>query len=97
MGETAMLSTYNVKEVESMWIVPIQKARTCTMSMPLGMNMVGHLSVADLLNLVVLQSIPVQRNDGFKVEADHATVNADAHAHQSVFTFRHLPTSILLP
>ena len=67
------------------------------MSVPLGMNVAGHLSAADLLNLVVLWSIPVQRNDKFKVEADHVTMNTDAHAHQSAFAFNHLPTSTLLP
>ena len=51
------------------------------------MNVAGHLSVADLLNLVVLWSIPIQRNDEFKVKADHVTMNADAHTHQSMFTF----------
>ena len=97
MGKTMMLNTDNAKEVGSVRIMPIQKARACTMSMPLGMNMAGCLSMADLLNLVVLRSIPIQKNDGFKVKADHVTMNADAHAHQSTFAFHHLPTSILLP
>ena len=54
-----MLSTAKGKEVGSTKIMPIQQARAHTMSMPLGMNMVGHLSVADLLNLGVLRSIPI--------------------------------------
>ena len=92
-----MLSTDDGKEVGSVRIMPIQKTRAHTMSVPLGMNVAGHLSMADLMNLVVLQSIPIQRNNEFKVEADHVTVNADAHTHQSTFTFCHLPTSTLLP
>ena len=36
-----MLSTDEGKEVGSMRIVPIQKARAHTMSVPLGMNMCG--------------------------------------------------------
>ena len=67
------------------------------MIVPLDMSMVEHLSVADLLNLEVLQSVPIQRNDEFKANADQVTMNADAHAHQSVFAFCHLPSSTLLP
>ena len=54
-----MLSTDKGKEVGSVRIVPIQKARAHTVSMPLGMNVVGHLSVVDLLKLVVLWSITI--------------------------------------
>ena len=54
-----MLSIGKGKEVGSMRIVPIQKAGAHTVSVPLDMSMVGHLSVADLLNLVVLWSIPI--------------------------------------
>ena len=67
------------------------------MSIPLDMSMAGHLNVADLLNLVVLWSIPIQRNDKFTVEVYHVTVSTDAHAHQSMFAFCHLPSSTLLP
>ena len=51
--------------------VPIWKARAHTTSIPQGMTMVGHLSMADLLNLVVLWGIPIQRNDDFTVKVDH--------------------------
>ena len=54
-----MLSIGEGKEVGSMRIVPIQKARAHTMSIPLDMSVAGHLSMADLLNLVVLWSIPI--------------------------------------
>ena len=54
-----MLSTDEGKEVGSTRIIPIQKARAHTMSVHLGMNVVWHLNVADLLNLVVLRSIPI--------------------------------------
>ena len=77
--------------------MPIQKLRAHTMSARLGMNMAGHLSAADLLNLVVLQSTPIQRNDMFKVKADNMTVNVGAFAHQSTFAFHHFPSSTLLP
>ena len=97
MNETMMLSTDDTKEVGSMRIVPIQKARAHTVIMPLGMNVAGHLSMADLLKLVVLWSVPIQKNDGFKVKADHMAMNVDAHTHWSAFTFCHLPTFILLP
>ena len=53
------------KELWSMRIMPIQKAGARTMSIPLDMSMVGHLNVADLLNLVVLLSIPIRRNNEF--------------------------------
>ena len=92
-----MLSVGKGKEVGSTRITPIQKAGAHTMSVPLDMSVVGHLSMADLLNLVVLWSIPIRRNNKFKVEADHVTVNTDACAHQSTFTFCHLPSSTLLP
>ena len=75
----------------------IQKAGACTMSIPLDMSVVGHLSMADLLNLIVLWSIPVRRNDEFKVKADHMNVDTDARTHQSTFAFCHLPSSTLLP
>ena len=45
------------KELWSMRIVPILKAGAHTMSIPLDMSVAGHLTVADLLNLVVLWSI----------------------------------------
>ena len=91
------LSIGKWKEVGNVRITPIQKAGACTMSVPLDMSRVGYLSAGDLLNLVVLQSVLIQRNDEFKVEADHMTMNADAHAHQSAFAFHHLPSSTLLP
>ena len=85
------LSTEEGKEVGSMRIASIQKARARIMSIPRGRNVVWHLNVADLLNLAVLQSVPIRRNDEFKVEADHTTMNADVRACQSVFIFCHLP------
>ena len=36
-----------------------------------GMTMLGHLSMADLLSLVVLWDVPIQKNDDFTVKADH--------------------------
>ena len=53
------LSAGKWKELGSMKIVPIQKAGAHTMSIPLDMSMVGHLNMADLLNLVVLLSIHI--------------------------------------
>ena len=77
MCETVMLSADSMKEVGNMRIAPMQKIRAHTVSVPLGLIMAGHLSVAGLLNLVVLWGIPVQKND-FTVEVDHAIMNADA-------------------
>ena len=86
-----MLSADSVKEVGNGGIAPIQKARACTMSIPWGMAMGGgHLSMADLLNLVVLWGIPVQRNDNFTVRAGHTIVSANTLAHQNVHAFCHL-------
>ena len=97
MSETVMLSTDGVKEVGNARIMPIQKARALIMSVPLGMIVVGHLSMADLLNLVVLWGIPIQKNDDFTVKVDHTIMNANTHAHQSTYAFCHLPPFILLP
>ena len=98
MGETMMLNTDNAKEVGNVRIIPNSKGKSSHHEHAPGYECGRvHLSMADLLNLVVLWSIPIQKNDGFKVEADHVTVNADAHAHQNAFAFHHLPTSILLP
>ena len=84
------------KELGSMRIMPIQKVGAHTTSIPLDMNVVGHQNTADQLNLVVLQIIPIERNDKFEVEVNHMTMNADAHTHQSAFAFHHLPSSTLL-
>ena len=96
MSGTVMLSTDSMKEVGNMRIAPIQRVRALIMSISWGMIMVGWLSMADLLNLVVLRGVPVQRNDNFTVEVDHVIVNADTLTHQSVYTFCHLPPFILL-
>ena len=92
-----MLSADGMKEVGNTRITPMQRTRAHTVSVPLGLIVAGCLCVAGLLNLVVLQGIPIQKNDDFTVEVDHAIVNADAHTHQSTYTFHHLPTFILLP
>ena len=91
------LSTDGVKGVGNVRIVPFQKTRALPMSVPLGLIIMGHLSMADQLNLVVLQGIPIQRNNDLTVEVDHAIVNADARANLSAYAFHHLPTFILLP
>ena len=92
MSETVTLSAYGVrtkvmakitKEVGNTKITPIRRARACTANMPEDMTVVGHLSVADLLNQVVLRSIPVQRNDDFTVEADHVIMSTDTFAYQN--------------
>ena len=67
MSETMMLSADGMREVWNARSMPIQKAKAHTMSVPLGMIVAGHQSVADLLNLVVLRGIPVQKNDDFTV------------------------------
>ena len=90
-----MWSTDGVKRVRSVRIVPNQRAGACIMSMLLGMNAVQHLR--GLVSLVVPQGVPAQRNHGFEVTADCATMNADACAHQSMFAFWHLQTFTLLP
>ena len=77
-----MLSADSVKEVGNAGIAPIQKARACTTSIPRGMAVGGHLSMADLLNLVVLWGIPIQRNDNFTVKAGHMIISANTLAHQ---------------
>ena len=60
------------KEVENAKkIASIKRARAHTMSVLQGMTIAGQPSMADLLNLVIPQSIPIQRNDEFTVEADH--------------------------
>ena len=64
-----MLSADSVKEVGNAKITTIQKARACTVIIPLGLIVVGHLSVADLLNLVVLLGVPIQKNDDFTVQS----------------------------
>ena len=52
-----------VKEVGNMnKIVAVKRARACTVSMPQGMTIAGQSSMADLLNLVIPWSIPIQRN-----------------------------------
>ena len=71
-------------------IAPAQKARASTASLPQGMTVVGQLSVVDLVNLVVLWGIPVQRNYDFTVKADHAIMSTDALVHQNAYAFCHL-------
>ena len=91
------LSADDVKEVGNVRITPIQKARALIMSKSQGMIMAGKLSMADLLSLVVLWGIPIQKNDDFTVKVDHAIVGANTLTHQSTYTFCHLPPFILLP
>ena len=97
MSGTVKLSTDGMKEVGNVKIMSVQKARGHTMSIPQGMIMVGRRSMADLLNLVVLWGVPIQKNDDFTVEVNHAIVNADTLAHQSAYAFCHLPPFILPP
>ena len=77
-----------------MIITPSQRARAHIMSMPL--SAVEHPSMGDLVNLVVLQSVPSRRNHSFEVAANCMNVNTHAHTHQSAFIFWHLQTFILL-
>ena len=71
-------------------IAPIKRERAHTSSVPQGMTIVGLQSMADLLSLVVLQGIPILRNDNFTVEADHMIMSIDALTHQNVYAFCHL-------
>ena len=96
-NETVTLGADGMKEVGNARITLIQKARAHTVSIPRSMIMVGHLSMADLLNLVVLQGIPFQRNNEFTVKVDHMIMNTNTPTHQSLYVFCHLPSFILLP
>ena len=92
-----MLSADSVKEVGNVRIMPIQKARALIVSISRGTIMAGHLNVADLLNLVFLQGVPIQRNDDFTVKVDHVIMNTDTCTHQSTYALHHLPHFTLLP
>ena len=74
----------------------IKRARAHTVGMTQGMTIVGQLSMVDLLNLVVLWGIPIQRNNDFTVEADHTIMSTDALTHQNAYAFCHLHPFILL-
>ena len=91
------LSADGMKGVKNVRNAPFQKTRALTVSIPLGLIMAGHLSMADLLNLAVLWDIPVQKNDDFTVKVDHTIMNANARTHQSMYAFHHLQIFILLP
>ena len=96
-GERAKGMTKIVKEVgNAKKIAPIRRARARTTSMPQGMTMVGHLSMVDLLNLIVPWGVPIQRNDDFTVEADHMIMSTDALTPQNAYAFCHLQPFILL-
>ena len=97
MSGTLTLSIDGTKEVGNTKIAPVQKARAHTVSIPQGTIMAGYLSMADLLNWVVLWGIPIQKNDDFTVKVNHMIVNTDTLTHQSTYTSHHLPPFILLP
>ena len=80
-----------MKEVENAKkITSVKRARAHTVSMLQGMTIAGWPSMADMLNMVVRQSIPIQRNDDFTVEADHMVMSIDTPAHQNMYSFHHL-------
>ena len=55
-------------------------------------HVAGHLNAADLSNLVVPQSVPVQRNDEFAVKVNHSDCERRfTRAHQSALIFCHSP------
>ena len=95
-SENVRLSIGKGREAGSVMIALIPKARVCSMCTLVNMSMAKHPNVADLLNPTVPLSLHALRNDELKVEADFATVNTDTHAHQSAFTFHHLPSCTLL-
>ena len=69
--------------------VAVRRVRVCTASTPQDMIIAGQASVAGLLNPVIPQSIPIQRNDELAVEEDHTVMSTDAPTHQNVYAFCH--------
>ena len=70
-------------------IVAIQR-RAGIATAPQVMTIAWPLSMADPMNLVIPQSVAIQRSNDYAVKVHHVAMSIDAPTHQTILSFQHL-------